>query len=100
MKEAFNIEEIKSDYNRKITPNLIKNWNIENAYDGSIMIVGNIYNDTKGRFVDGTYIHTSRVMNVDFLRGVAITKNSFYNLEPRKIYSNVKRNVEENYDAT
>lgn len=71
---------------KELTPNLIKNWNIENAYDGSVMIVDNIYNDTKGRFVDGTSIHTSRVMSIDFANGVVKTRNSFYNLEPRKVY--------------
>ena len=71
---------------KEMTVNLIKNWNIESAYDGSIMIVGNIYNDSRNRFTNGTYIHTSRVMSVDFLTGVVKTKNSFYNLEPRKVY--------------
>ena len=70
----------------ELTPNLIKNWNLENARDGSIMIVGHIYNDTRGRFTDGTYIYTSRVMSIDFTNGVVKTRNSFYNLEPRKVY--------------
>ena len=70
----------------ELTTNLIKNWDIESACDGSVMIVGNIYNDTKNRFVNGTYIHTSRVISIDFTIGVVKTKNSFYNLEPRKVY--------------
>lgn len=64
----------------ELKPNLIKNWTIEN-WSGSFVICGNIYNDTRNRFPDGTPIHTSRVEHIDFVNGIAKTKNSTYNLE-------------------
>ena len=64
----------------ELKPNLIKNWTIE-KWGNSVVICGNIYNDQKNRFRDGTSIHTSRVEHVDFVNGVAKTKNSTYNLE-------------------
>lgn len=61
-------------------PNLIKNWSLE-KWGGSVVICGNIYNDEKHRFADGTPIHTSQVRNIDFVEKVANTRNSTYNLE-------------------
>ena len=67
----------------ELKPNLLKNWTIENYWDGSVVIYGEIYNDTKNRFSNGTHIRTSRVHYIDFVEGIAKTKNSTYNLEKR-----------------
>lgn len=66
-------------------PNLLKNWFPRVTYDGGIYFVGVIYNDTKGRFADGSLIHTSMVRRVDFTTGVVETKNSVYNLDLEEI---------------
>lgn len=65
----------------ELKPNLLKNWQIERHWDGNIVIYGEIYNDTKERFADGSHIRTSRVESIDFLSGIVKTKNSTYNLE-------------------
>ena len=67
----------------KLTPNLLKNWSVDNFWDGSVVIHGEIYNDTKNRFTDGAHIRTSRVHYIDFVEGIAKTQNSTYNLEKR-----------------
>ena len=64
--------------------NYLKNWYFERRSDGNVVINGNIYNDIKCRFRDGTPIHTSRVLKADFVNGVVETKNSVYHLEMRK----------------
>ena len=64
----------------ELKPNLITDWSIE-KWGEAFVICGNIHNDTKNRFRDGTHIHTSRVESIDFVNGVAKTKNSTYNLE-------------------
>lgn len=61
--------------------NVLKNWEIIKRYDGAVVIRGEIYNDIKGRFSDGTTITTSRVLNADFIKGIVETKNSVYRLE-------------------
>lgn len=61
--------------------NLLKDWYIQRAYDGGVVIVGKIYNDTKNRFEDGTEIQTSAVQQADFAEGVIFTRNSVYHLE-------------------
>jgi hypothetical protein len=66
----------------ELKPNLIEEWEIGN-YGGAYVIYGNIFNDEKHRFADGTPIHTSRLKSVDFVEGVAHTKNSTYNLGRR-----------------
>lgn len=60
--------------------NYIKNWRIEKI-SGSVIIFSEIYNDIKKRFVDGTKIHTSKVLKADFVNGVVETRNSVYHLE-------------------
>lgn len=66
--------------NTKQTPNFITDWTIV-KYGNAFVIYGKIYNDMKCRFSNGTEIHTSRLEYVDFVNGVAKTKNSMYNLE-------------------
>lgn len=63
--------------------NLLKNWYITQMSDKRVVVCGDIYNDIKGRFADGTQIHTSRVLKADFVNGVVETKNSVYHLEMR-----------------
>lgn len=61
-------------------PNLIKNWTIV-RWGNSVVVVGEIYNDSKNRFADGTSIHTSKLTHCDFEKGVVETLNSTYNLD-------------------
>ena len=60
--------------------NLLKNWELKRVGD-AVVAWGKIYNDVKGRFKDGTYIHTSRIFVADLERGLIQTKNSVYKLE-------------------
>ena len=60
--------------------NYIKNWRIQKIGD-SVIIFGEIYNDIKKRFADGTEIHTSKILKADFMNGVVETLNSVYHLE-------------------
>ena len=66
----------------EMKPNLIEDWEIGN-FGGAYVIYGNLFNDEKRRFADGTSIHTSMLKSVDFVKGVAHTKNSTYNLGRR-----------------
>lgn len=63
-----------------ITGNL-ENWYVVNYPKGSVFM-GCIYNDSKGRFVDGTEIYTSKVLKVK--DGLAYTRNSIYKLGKEK----------------
>lgn len=63
--------------------NVLKNWSIDHFWDGSVVIYGEIYNDSKNRFQDGTQIRTSRVRRIDFEEGIVETRNSTYILEKR-----------------
>lgn len=60
--------------------NLLKNWSIVPINKGCV-ITGEVYNDIKKRWEDGTLIHTSRVLKIDFVNGVVETRNSVYHLE-------------------
>ena len=60
--------------------NLLKNWELKRVGD-AVVAWGEIYNDVAGRFKDGTYIHTSRIVVADLERGLIQTKNSVYKLE-------------------
>lgn len=57
---------------------IIKGWKWDQLYADSIG--GYIYEDKKGRFGDGTFIHTSIVKEITE-DGYAITLNSTYKLE-------------------
>lgn len=58
---------------------------IENWWRDRNVIRGNIYGDTKGRFPEGHFIHTSRVVSGPDADGVITTLNSAYRLgEPAK----------------
>ena len=60
--------------------NLLKNWQLRRI-GNSVVAVGEIYNDGKGRFTDGAFVRTSRIVLADFERGIIQTKNSVYRLE-------------------
>lgn len=60
--------------------NYLKNW-IVVAIPQGMVIEGEIYNDIKKRFEDGTVIHTSIVLKADFVNGLVETRNSVYHLE-------------------
>lgn len=60
--------------------NYLKNWIVVGIPQGMV-IEGEIYNDIKKRFEDGTVIHTSIVLKADFVNGVVETRNSVYHLE-------------------
>lgn len=60
--------------------NVLKNWTIEKC-GNSVIVYGDVYNDIKGRFEDGDHIHTSKVLNADFVNGVIETRNSVYHLK-------------------
>jgi hypothetical protein len=43
-------------------------------------LAGNIHNDEKGRFVDGEYVTTSSLQDIDLNKKIARTKNTTYEL--------------------
>lgn len=57
----------------------LKNWWFNEGWN---VYNGNIYNDTKNRWCDGTCIHTSNVENVDEYNDcfIVTTRNSVYRL--------------------
>lgn len=60
--------------------NILKNWTIVKINEEDVIMYGSVYNDIKGRFPDGCFIHTSKVLKVDFVNGIVETKNSVYHL--------------------
>ena len=54
-------------------------WFIDEQYR-TLVIAGHIYGDTKKRFADGNYIHTSDVLSGDKETRIIVTKNSSYTL--------------------
>ena len=60
--------------------NLLKKWYLRRI-GNSVVACGEIYNDGKGRFADGTFVRTSRIINADFERGIIQTRNSVYRLD-------------------
>jgi len=67
---------------------LLDDWRVEIASDGYAVLVGKITGDTKGRFTDGTVMHTSRITTSDPIREGAVvqTLNSKYKLgKPRDL---------------
>lgn len=61
--------------------NVLKDWEIKKIREGVVVMFGYIYNDIKGRFDDGTFIHTSRVLKIDFVNGICETENSVYHFD-------------------
>lgn len=63
------------------TPDLpvLKNWKFT-VLTGHYCIYGEIYNDTKNRFIDGTVVRTSKIKSIDFENMIVITQNTTYKL--------------------
>lgn len=61
--------------------NLLKCWSIYRLGSGKVIVEGRIYNDSKNRFEDGKFIHTSAIKSVNFEDGTVVTQNSVYNLD-------------------
>ena len=55
----------------------LRNW-VRDQRSAGLIIWGHIYNDTRGRFPDGRWVHTSAVARIEGDR--AITLNSIYKL--------------------
>lgn len=55
----------------------LRNWT-KVSYGDKAVIAGDIYGDTRGRFLDGTFVTTSSVDRIE--DGVAFTRNSVYRL--------------------
>lgn len=64
--------------------NVLRNWVVLERSDGHYVLEGNIYNDAKGRFKDGVEIQTSRLLSINFMTHVAVTKNTEYYLGVRE----------------
>lgn len=63
---------------------ILRNWH-EVKLDGGSYVVGNIYEDSKGRFMDGTPVRTSWVVDLDADNGILETRNTIYKLENKQI---------------
>ena len=62
----------------------LENWSVRDWGEGRIIVWGNINGDTKGRFSDATYIHTSDFPAIPLKDGdVITTRNSVYLLGKR-----------------
>lgn len=59
---------------------VLKNWYVREYVVGVYQVVGDIYNDTKGRFRDGETIQTSKLKSIDFEAGILVTQNTIYTL--------------------
>ena len=66
-----------------MTYNLLENWSIHKMYNGSYVLMGEIYNDAKERFTDGTHVRTSPLRSINFSVGIADTQNTRYVLGRR-----------------
>lgn len=57
----------------------LENWYVSQVTEKELVVNGNIYNDIRNRWEDGTHIHTSGVKNSWFEEGDLIdTRNSIY----------------------
>jgi len=63
----------------KVTGRL-ENWHVSMPIvTGEVMIWGDVYEDIRNRFNDGTYIHTSGCESKKYVEGdVVTTRNSTY----------------------
>ena len=63
--------------------NVLRNWVVLPRSDGAYVLKGEIFNDAKGRFKDGDGIRTSRLLSINFMTHIAVTKNTEYYLGER-----------------
>jgi hypothetical protein len=60
---------------------ILENWHKVDVMDGEFIIYGQIFNDTRGRWPNGTPIHTSGIKNRKCKKDdIVITRNSTYKL--------------------
>lgn len=55
---------------------ILRDWYVDKN-----RIVGVIFDDSKGRFADGSLIRTSKLKKVNFEKDFAVTQNTRYQLE-------------------
>ena len=74
----------------------LENWTLHDIYGEIIepidfdvekagIIFGFVYDDEKNRFLNGTYIHTSQVQEIDLHNRFGITRNTRYELGERLV---------------
>ncbi len=63
--------------------NVLRNWVVFPRSDGAYVLEGEIYNDARGRFADGASVTTSRLLSINFITHIAVTKNTEYYLGER-----------------
>lgn len=62
---------------------VLKNWKyVDDPWYAGGVYIGRIHSDRKGRFDDGTFVHTSRVVLPPDKDGIVKSRNSVYRLEP------------------
>lgn len=79
----------------------LRNWS-RDEYSDSYIYLGDIYGDKKGRWRDGTHIHTSKVVKQEedeFGNILVTTLNSTYFL-PREFKRKVVNKIGQSYDKT
>ena len=52
----------------------LENWKVVDWY-GTYILTGDIYEDVRGSFEDGTKVKTSPIATIDFINKVATTKS-------------------------
>lgn len=58
----------------------LEQWTIVAHHSGVWVAGGYIFDDKKGRFKDGTFIHTSAIKSIDYKKRTITTLNSIYEL--------------------
>jgi len=83
----MSLYELAQKENSKIT-GLLENWYVVRVSEDEFIIQGEIWGDIKGRFPNGTFIHTSGILNRDVAEGCVVeTRNSVYKLGKMRNYS-------------
>lgn len=72
-----------TDREKRLMRGRLEDWGIR-RYDNGYFLTGYIFEDKKGQFADGTCIDTSYLCEIDFIRKIAITRNSIYILGERE----------------
>lgn len=58
---------------------ILRDWGFYKDFDSDVVhLKGYVYNDSKKRFKDGTYITTSKIKDINLKEGIVITKNTKY----------------------
>jgi hypothetical protein len=58
----------------------LEDWMLNIYTDGNKILIGEIHNDEKQRFLDGTTIRTSTILELNLERNYAQTRNTKYEL--------------------